>query len=136
MPTPLTLIIFGATGDLTARKLAPSLFRMASRGRLPDEAKIVGCARTPLSDDAFRDRLAKAMREFAKNDWDESKWRTFAQRLFYVPADAAKPGGLDDLKAWLEKTERRCRRTAALLLLAVAPTLYADISPSSSPPKG
>ena len=126
MPTPLTLIIFGATGDLTARKLAPSLYRMASKGRLPEEAKIVGCARTPLSDDAFRDRLAKAVREFAKNDWDESKWRAFAHRLFYVPADAAKPGGLDGLKAWLEKNGGADGRR--LFYLAVAPTLYADIA--------
>ena len=68
MPTPLTLVIFGATGDLTARKLAPSLYRMASKGRLPEGMKIVGAARTPLTDDAFRDRLAKAVREFAKSD--------------------------------------------------------------------
>ncbi len=126
MPTPLTLIIFGATGDLTARKLAPSLYRMASKGRLPGEARIVGCARTPLSDDAFRDRLGKAVREFAKNDWDESKWRAFAPRLFYVPADAAKPGGLDGLKAWLEKNGAAGGRR--LFYLAVAPTLYAGIA--------
>jgi len=69
MPTPLTLVIFGATGDLTARKLAPSLYRMATKGRLPDGMKVVGAARTPLTDDAFRDRLAKAVREFAKSDF-------------------------------------------------------------------
>ena len=121
-----TIIIFGATGDLTARKLAPSLYRLAKKGRLPDDVKIVGAARTPLSDDAFRDRLAAAVKEFAKDDWDEAKWRDFARRLYYVPGDAAKPGGLDGLKAWLEKAEggRGGRR---LFYLAVAPTLYADI---------
>ena len=123
----LTLVIFGATGDLTARKLAPSLYRLAAKGRLPEDVKIVGAARTPLSDDAFRDRLAKAMREFAKDDWDEAKWRAFAERLFYVPGDAAKPGGLDGLKEWLDKNGggRGGRR---LFYLAVAPTLYADIA--------
>ena len=122
-----TLVIFGATGDLTARKLAPSLYRLAKKGRLPEDVKIVGAARTPLSDDAFRDRLAAAVKEFAKDDWDEAKWRDFARRLFYVPGDAAKPGGLDGLKAWLEKAEggRGGRR---LFYLAVAPNLYADIA--------
>ena len=48
---------------------------MAGKGRLPDELKIVGAARTPLSDDAFRQRLAKAVREFVKDDWNDEKWR-------------------------------------------------------------
>ena len=120
-----TLVIFGATGDLTARKLAPSLYRLSKRGRLPDDLKIVGSARTPLSDDAFRDRLAGDVREFAPGDWDEAKWKAFARRVFYAPGDAAKPGGLDGLKAWLEKSGGPGRR---LFYLAVAPTLYADIA--------
>ena len=127
MSTPLTLVIFGATGDLTARKLAPSLYRMACKGRLPEEMKIVGAARTPLTDDAFRERLAKAVREFAKDDWNEAKWRDFAKRIFYASGDAAKPGGLDNLKTWLEKSEggQGGRR---LFYLAVAPNLYGDIA--------
>src|SRR3981081_332971 len=105
MSTPLTLVIFGATGDLTARKLAPSLYRLAFKGRMPDELKIFGAARTPLTDDAFRARLAKAAREFAKADWKEKKWREFAKRVFYAAGNAAEPGGLDNLKKWLEKSE-------------------------------
>ena len=121
-----TLVIFGATGDLTARKLAPSLYRLAKRGRLPQDLKIVGSARTPLSDDAFRERMAKDVREFAKDDWDEGKWRDFAGRLFYVSADAGKHGGLDGLKAWLAKSEGGGGNR--LFYLAVAPTLYGDIA--------
>src|SRR5438046_9482781 len=100
-----TLVIFGATGDLTARKLAPSLYRLAAKGRLPQDLKIVGSARTPLGDDAFRDRVAGALREFAKNDWNEAKWKDFARRLSYVAGDAAKPGGLNGLKALLGQRE-------------------------------
>jgi glucose-6-phosphate 1-dehydrogenase len=118
------LAIFGATGDLTARKLAPSLYRLAKKGRLPADLQIVGVARTPLSDDAFRDRLAAAVKEFAKGDWDDANWRNFAQRLFYAPGDAAKPGGLDHLKTWLEKSPDDLR----LFYFAVAPTLYADLA--------
>ncbi|HVS35124.1 MAG TPA: glucose-6-phosphate dehydrogenase [Gemmataceae bacterium] len=122
-----TLVIFGATGDLTARKLAPSLFRLAKKGRLPPELKILGSARSPMPDDAFRDRLAAAVKEFAKNDWDEAKWREFAKRLFYASGDAAKPGGLDGVKAWLEKAEGG-RGGKRLFYFAVSPTLYADIA--------
>ena len=105
---------------------------MADKGRLPDELKIVGAARTPLSDDAFRERLAKAVREFAKDDWNDEKWRAFAKRIFYVAGDAAKPGGLDNLKTWLEKSEggQGGRR---LFYLAVAPNLYGDIADNSAP---
>ncbi len=122
-----TLIIFGATGDLTARKLAPSLFRLAKKGRLPEELRILGCARSPLTDDAFRDRLAAAVKQFAKDDWDEAKWQEFARRLFFTTGDGSRSGGLDGVKAWLAKAEggRGGRR---LFYLAVAPTLYADIA--------
>jgi glucose-6-phosphate 1-dehydrogenase len=127
MPTPLTLVIFGATGDLTARKLIPSLYRLCAKGRLPEEARIVGVARSPLNDDTFRQRLATATQEFAKKDWQPDKWERFARRLAYAPGDAARPGGLEHLQAWLKKAEGTGdgRR---LYYLAVAPTLYPEIA--------
>ena len=99
----LALVIFGASGDLTARKLVPSLFRLARKGRLPAELRVVGVARSPCSDDAYRDKMAAAVREFARKDWDEAAWKDFAGRLFYVAGDATQASGLDKLKAWLEK---------------------------------
>src|SRR5262249_44069481 len=98
MPTPLTIVIFGATGDLTARKLVPSLYRLAVKGRLPEEARVVGVARSPLSDEQFREKMAAAVQEFAKVDWQPKGWEAFAPRLFYTPGDAAKPGGLERLQ--------------------------------------
>jgi glucose-6-phosphate 1-dehydrogenase len=123
---PLTIVIGGASGDLTARKLVPSLYRLDRKKRLPPEAKIVGVSRSPFSDDAYRDKMAKALQEFAKSDWDAAAWAAFAPRLHYVPADAAKPGGLAPVKEWLEKSEggKPGRR---LFYLAVAPDLYPGI---------
>jgi glucose-6-phosphate 1-dehydrogenase len=125
--SPLTVVIFGASGDLTARKLLPSLYRLARKNRLPAEARIIGVARTPFTDDAFRDKTAASLREFIPEDWDDGAWQVFAKRLFYVAGDAAKPGGVDGVKAWLNKAEDsgggRC-----LFYLAVAPTLYGDIA--------
>lgn len=122
-----TLAICGASGDLTARKLVPSLYRLARKKRLPPELHIVGVARSAFSDDSFRDKMTQAVQEFAKEDWDATSWQTFAPHLHYVAADAAKPGGLAPLQAWLDQHEggRPGRR---LYYLAVAPDLYPNIA--------
>src|SRR4051812_18131752 len=127
MPEPLTLVIFGASGDLTARKLIPSLYRMAAKDRLPPESRIVGVARSPMTDDEFRKRLAAAVREFAPKDWQQAAWDKFAPRLFYAPGDAAKPGGLDRLQAWLHEAEGSGGGRRLYYLAGVAP-LYARIA--------
>ena len=57
MATPLTVVIFGASGDLTSRKLVPALFNLYQKGRLPAEAQVLGVSRTEYTDDAFRDHL-------------------------------------------------------------------------------
>lgn len=122
----LTVVIFGATGDLTARKLVPSLYRLDRKGRLPAELRIVGVARSPLDDDAFRERMAGEVREHVPRDWDAAAWEKFAGRLAYVAGDATTQGGLDHLKAWLAQHEGNGggRR---LYYLAVAPGLYPAI---------
>jgi glucose-6-phosphate 1-dehydrogenase len=126
MPTPLTIVIFGASGDLTARKLMPSLYGLDRKGRLPDEARIVGVARSPFGDDAYRTKLRDALRQFQPKDYDAAAWDHFARRVFYVAGDATTAGGLDHLKAWLGQHEgdgggRR------LYYLSVAPELYPKI---------
>lgn len=122
----LTLIIFGATGDLTSRKLIPALYSSFCKKRLPAEAKIVGAARSSLNDESFRDKLAGPVQEFAADEWQPERWREFARRVFYTPVDAARAGGLASLQAWLRQHEdgQDGRR---LYYLAVAPQLYSDI---------
>src|SRR5438874_10368198 len=105
MASPLSIIIFGASGDLTCRKLIPSLYRLFGKQRLPEETRIIGVARSPLSDDAFRKKLADCVREFAADDWQPRTWESFAQRLLYAPGDAAKPGGLERLQARLREIQ-------------------------------
>jgi glucose-6-phosphate 1-dehydrogenase len=127
MPAPLTIVIFGASGDLTCRKLIPSLYRMCLKGRLPEESRIVGVARSPLSDEDFRNKLAECVQEFAHEDWQPEQWRLFARRLFYAAGDAAKAGGLERLQAWLRKVEGK-EGGRRLYYLAVAPQLYPEIA--------
>jgi glucose-6-phosphate 1-dehydrogenase len=126
--SPLTLVIFGASGDLTARKLIPSLYHLAGKRRLPDELRIVGVSRTPFSDDAYRDKLHESMRQFVGSGFDEEKWNSFARRVFYVPADAGKEGGLSPLQSWFEKNEGSTSETARrLYYCSVSPDLVAAI---------
>ena len=122
---PLTLVIIGASGDLTARKLIPSLYRLACKKRLPENLRVVGVARSPYSDDSFRHKLAEAVQQFARAEWSEESWKDFAGRLFYCPGDAGKPGGLKNLQDWLNREGAAQGRV--LFYLAVGPDLYEPI---------
>jgi len=127
MPPPLTVVIFGASGDLTSRKLIPALYNLARKNRLPAEANIVGVARTPFTDDAFRDKMKAAVAAH-KEQWDAAVWERFARQLFYVPADVTGGGdGTAPLKAWFEKREGTGggRR---VYYLSVKPELYPELS--------
>jgi glucose-6-phosphate 1-dehydrogenase len=125
MSSPLTLVIFGASGDLTARKLVPSLYRLHGKGRLPAELRMVGVSRSPYSDAAYRERMAAAVKQFAAK-WHAGAWDAFAARLFYVAADAATAAGLAPLQKWLDEKEggEGGRR---LYYLSVSPDLYPGI---------
>jgi glucose-6-phosphate 1-dehydrogenase len=121
MAAPLTIIIFGASGDLTQHKLIPALFQLFSKGRLPEETRIVGVARSHLSDDDFRARVTPE-----KKTANGRSWPDFAQRLHYVAGDAATPGGLESLQTWL-RAGKRDREGNRLYHLAVSPELYGSI---------
>jgi glucose-6-phosphate 1-dehydrogenase len=122
--TPLTLIIFGASGDLTARKLIPSLYRLDVKRRLPPELRIAGVSRTPFADDAFRDKLKESTRHYCGSAFDESSWNAFAQRIHYVAADAAREGALEPLQTWLQRQEgKESEKARRLYYLSVSPKL-------------
>src|SRR5437764_14069641 len=104
MPLPLSVVIFGASGDLTGRKLAPALFHLHAKSRLPGETRIVGVARSPMSHDEFRDHLLASAREVEPN-LNTDAWREFLKRVEYLSADAAAPDGLDSLAGWLRQRE-------------------------------
>jgi glucose-6-phosphate 1-dehydrogenase len=123
----LTVVIIGATGDLTSRKLVPALHALFIKGRLPADARIVGTARAPLSDEEFRKRMRDAVREARPKEWNSARWDEFSSRLFYISADATRAEGIERLRDWLKKTEgpgggRR------LYYLAVAPDRYGEIA--------
>jgi len=123
---PLSMVIFGASGDLTAHKLIPALYRLFLKGRLPDGARVVGVARSSLSDDQFRARVAKPVQQVTGSDWHADKWRDFATRLFYVAADATKADRLTALLDWFKQREPQ-GAGRRLYYLSVSPNLYPSI---------
>src|SRR4051794_33026069 len=83
VPQPCTIVIFGATGDLTHRKLIPALYNLAADGELPPAIAIVGFARRPKSDDGFRKDREEATREFCRQPVRDEIWKTFSQSVSY-----------------------------------------------------
>jgi glucose-6-phosphate 1-dehydrogenase len=127
MAQPLTVVIFGASGDLTSRKLVPALFNLAQKGRLPAETRVLGVSRTEFTDDAFRQHLAEKAREtLAGEPFDPAKWSEFAGRVSYLSADLTQPKGAAPLEEWFKANEGGSggRR---LYYLSVAPELYAEL---------
>jgi glucose-6-phosphate 1-dehydrogenase len=120
---PTTIVIFGASGDLTRRKLLPALYDLYDKGRLPDNWRILGVSRSDFSDDAFREHIKSGIKEFARGSYDHETWFDFAANLTYLQGDLLD---LDQLKS-IETTlvEREEGHLAnRLYYLSVAPNLY------------
>jgi len=130
VPDASCLVIFGASGDLTQRKLIPALYSLAHDGLLPAGQTIIGFARPDYSDDAFRMAMREACDKFARvRPVDSAIWDNFAQGLFYVR------GNFDDPEAYLRLKQRleECDRTRGtggrrIYYLAVPPNFFPVIS--------
>src|SRR5436305_3890001 len=82
------IVIFGANGDLTKRKLMPALYRLAFEGRLPPGFAVIGISRTGMSNEDFRDRMRESVSKYLEDSpFDEDLWRSFAEGLFYMAGD-------------------------------------------------
>jgi glucose-6-phosphate 1-dehydrogenase len=104
-PEPCVLVIFGASGDLTSRKLMPALYALAFRRLLPDNFAIVGAARSPESDDEFRERMKKAVQEHARDEFQHDVWDELAAGMRYVTLDIADEAGEDNLTKVLREVD-------------------------------
>lgn len=124
-PTP-TLVIFGASGDLTRRKLIPALYNNYHKGRLLKCPRIVGVSRTAYAHEAFRDRMKADVQQFAPETFSESTWADFARHLFYLAGDAADRDGMQAVAAGLRALEGDAL-VNRLYYLSVSPRLYPAI---------
>ena len=104
-PDPCILVIFGASGDLTSKKLMPALYSLAFRGLLPEKFGIVGAARTEEGDDAFRERMKQAVIEHARDPFKDDVWDELAKAMRYVTLDFADEHGEDALRDTLSELD-------------------------------
>src|SRR5579871_6096279 len=105
-PEPCTMVIFGASGDLTRRKLLPAIYNLALEQWLPTGFSVVGFARNDNSDDDFRQKMHDAVDTFSRRrPVQPAVWDAFAQGLSYVTADFQDPAGYDRLRDALDKID-------------------------------
>ena len=123
--TPPSIVIFGASGDLTQRKLIPALFNQSKKGRLPVGTRIVGYARRPYSHDEFRSLLREALGKFAPKAFDSAVWDKFAANLYYQKGDLSTAEDFVALEAILKSIEGGPANR--LYYLATAPEYYGAV---------
>ncbi|GAB4435835.1 MAG: glucose-6-phosphate dehydrogenase [Anaerolineae bacterium] len=121
-PKPITLVIFGATGDLTRRKLVPALFSLSQKGRLPDNVQIVGVARRSWDHEKFRAVMREGALQFDEDLFTPDAWEAFAQRLWYSRGDVDHAECYENLKAFLAELESG--ESNRLYYLATAPDFF------------
>ena len=100
---PCILVIFGATGDLCARKLIPALYNLSLEGKLPPQFACVGFARREKTDGQFRQEMKEATGRFSRSKIEENGWDNFSRNLFYYQAEFHEKESFHKLKALLEE---------------------------------
>ena len=121
-PEPCVLVVFGASGDLTHRKIFPALYSLARRKLLPEKFAIVGAARSDWTDDEFRDQMEHAVREFGRDDFDQDVWDWLAEASRYISLDFADESRENNLAGLLDEIdEQRGTRGNRVYYLAVPP---------------
>lgn len=126
---PCTVVIFGATGDLTRRKLLPALYRLARQRLVPAEFAVLGTARPAMSDDDFRMQMRAALDEFGDEEIDDAAWNSFAAGLFYLAGEFDDKETYSRLKTKLEEIDRtRNTQGNHLFYLATAPDFFGPVA--------
>ena len=125
---PTVVVIFGASGDLTARKLIPAVYNLGVDNLLPTDFHLVGYGRKEIPDDEFRGLAKDAIKEFSRRELDDESWGRISANTTYVA------GGYDDLQAFerlashIEKIEQQVGRDVqSLFYISTPPSVFAPI---------
>jgi len=126
-PAPCAIVIFGATGDLTGRKLAPALYNLMVDDLLPEPSVIVGVAREAMTTEEFGNRMLRRVSEHSRREIDPAKWERFAAKLDYVVGDFTSPETYELLGARLAAADERGVRGNRLFYFATPPSVFPQI---------
>ena len=122
---PTSIIIFGASGDLTQRKLIPSFFNLFRKRKTPKNFQIIGFGGTAFSDDEFRTHLRKGLDQFASYKFNEEEWSLFVTHLHYHQGKYAEAADFESLSAHLDALETPS--TNRLFYMSIPPSLFHTI---------
>jgi glucose-6-phosphate 1-dehydrogenase len=118
---PISIVIFGASGDLTQRKLIPALYSLFNKGRLP-EILIIGTSRSKFTDQEFRDHLLEGIHKFSPDLYQPESWRDFSRFIYYQSGNLTDQNDYRGIKKTLEKLEKSPANR--LYYLAISPEFY------------
>jgi glucose-6-phosphate 1-dehydrogenase len=125
---PCVMVIFGASGDLTRRKLIPALYNLARAQLLSREFAVVGVARSPMSTEDYRKKASEDIKQFATGQVDPDLWEWFVRRMHYLPGNFGDPGTYSNLKQLLEKIDHdQATHGNYFYYLATAPDAFGPI---------
>ena len=134
---PCVIVIFGASGDLTKRKLVPALYSLAKQNLLTGGFSIVGTGRTPMNHEAFRAAMREAVNRFSDaGPTDGGVWESFATGLFYTPSDPKKPESYNKLRESLAEIDRERGTAGNRLFYLSTPPASTAMSSACLAPRG
>src|SRR6266516_5236 len=127
-PEPQAAIVFGASGDLTRRKLLPAFWHLRVEGLLPEGIAIVGYSRTDMSDESWRNYAKEQIHQFAREQPEGERWDDFARRLSYVPGEFENELAMEHLREHLADLDKLMGTGGGrFYYCATPPTAYPDI---------
>src|ERR1700733_10301418 len=129
-PPASLIFIFGGSGDLNFRKLAPALYNLFIDEWMPEKFKIIGIGRTAYSDEDYRNHLLDGIKQFSRRkDEQNGKWKEFSQYVSYLKMDAEKDADYKKIADISKKTEQEFgTHPNVIFYMAVAPQLVPDIA--------
>jgi len=120
--SPCRILIFGASGDLTHRKLIPSLYNLECAGALDENFRIIGYSRTEMDNERFRSELKEAVVRYSRNTVTDETWSRFAEKLYYLSGQYDRPEDYVDLANLLTSMDPHCEVQHYLCYLALPPS--------------
>jgi glucose-6-phosphate 1-dehydrogenase len=125
---PCVMVIFGAAGDLTRRKLIPALYNLANEQLLSREFAVVGLARAKMTTEEFRAKVSQDMKQFATGPVDSDLWEWFVRRMHYVAGDFNDPNSYAQLNTMLQKVDKdHSTHGNYFFYLATAPNYFGSV---------